>query len=455
MAAPHKAAWDGLTLDTSLSVTQLVNMIHQSALESTGDIEHGRFRLHLEHETPLESEWRVAGYANSLEKFLVFTLQLAERAGRTELTSTITWYVTHKEPGKGIFAGKTVVMSAHHVYMQFLRNLAQQTLAADPGARVDIRDIDQGVPADPGAGAPPPPPPISTGLPTGQPLPPPPPPGPSLAPPSPPSPPSLLAGRVLPPPPPPPGPSLGPPPLPPGLPLGHVPAASVGTPLPPVAPRLGRVHGGGGLVTSVPGIGPRATDPNAPPVVPPPLPPRASAAPPPLPPAMPLSPAQPTPLSPTPTSVPRDTTMGTWHPGFDDDARTALEAEAELNSNDNTMLGVPGNSSNRTLELHVEGREPIPLLGPIVLGRDPVAPSISISAQPTPLEDSAMSLSKTHTLIEPSAAGATITDLHSTNGTFLLLAGGQDERLEPGVARHLEVGQPIRIGKLRVQLYRR
>ena len=57
----------------------------------------------------------------------------------------------------------------------------------------------------------------------------------------------------------------------------------------------------------------------------------------------------------------------------------------------------------------------------LVIGRSPTPPDGKESLEALPYGDG--SLSKTHLMIEPSAAGLEVTDLHSTNGTAIVRGG--------------------------------
>ncbi len=74
----------------------------------------------------------------------------------------------------------------------------------------------------------------------------------------------------------------------------------------------------------------------------------------------------------------------------------------------------------------------LPLTGPIVIGRDPLAPPSHPSAAPVPLADTAKSISKTHLLVAPAHSGVLVMDLHSINGVAVRLPDGDEATLTAG-----------------------
>ncbi len=227
MAKPHKFAWNGVDIETSLSFEQVANLAQRAAQESTGDLLHGKHRIASVRSSERQIEFRINDFLITFKKFLVFHLDFESRGGRTWVSSRIEWYVTTQPTVGGFIPVGFKTMIGHHTYMQFARNLAEQVRAADPSARVTLREGIAGAatsdPARPAVqpAAPKPAPPQAFDIPVAPPPPPPPAPrpGPGMRPPPPPR----SAGRAVPPPPPAPRPATPPP-------------------------------GGAGLVTGVPGM---------------------------------------------------------------------------------------------------------------------------------------------------------------------------------------------------------
>lgn len=74
----------------------------------------------------------------------------------------------------------------------------------------------------------------------------------------------------------------------------------------------------------------------------------------------------------------------------------------------------------------------LPLTGPIVIGRDPLAPPSHPGAAPVTLPDLAHSISKTHLLVAPAHSGVLVMDLHSVNGVAVTLPNGNEATLTAG-----------------------
>ncbi len=285
MAKQHKYAWNGVDVETSLSVETLANMAQRAALESTGNLLKGKHRIVSTSSTDRAIEFRINDFLISFKKLMVFSLAFTERSGRVYASTSIDWYMTSQSTVGGFIPVSTKALVGYDTFMQFVYNFATQVRQADASARVTVREGTQNAappapvqgeaegPAHAPSAAPPPPPPA--------PVAPPPPPPPSAAPP-PPSPP---------PPPPPPATPVAPPPPP---------AAA-----PPAAPSTVR-QSSSGLVVGVPGR-----------VPPPPLPPAAPAT------------TQPgdldeTRLTSTPDGVRR------WEVVFDDGRRMTVEGAVAL-----------------------------------------------------------------------------------------------------------------------------
>lgn len=244
MAKQHKHAWNGLDLETSLPIETLANMAQRAALESTGDLVRGKFRIVSTSSTDRAIEFRINDFLISFKKLMVFSLNFEQRGGRTFASTSIDWYVTTQST-VAFIPVSTKSMVAHHTFMQFVYNLAAQVQQADATARVTVREGAQAALA-----APAPAPPEESGpqqtdhqaapSPAAAPVPPPPPPPPpaeaavsSARPPAPPPPPPVMPARPAS--------------------LAHAPARS-------------------GLVTGIPGsaAAPTAATPAPPPPPPPP-----------------------------------------------------------------------------------------------------------------------------------------------------------------------------------------
>ncbi len=94
-----------------------------------------------------------------------------------------------------------------------------------------------------------------------------------------------------------------------------------------------------------------------------------------------------------------------------------------------TVLGTPlpptGASVATGWRLVLPGGAEVLLDRPVLLGRDPVAPEGVRGAHPIAVRDPEKTVSKTHALLTPEPGGVRVRDLHSTNGTTLVLQAGR------------------------------
>jgi hypothetical protein len=88
--------------------------------------------------------------------------------------------------------------------------------------------------------------------------------------------------------------------------------------------------------------------------------------------------------------------------------------------------------------------------GVTVVGRNPSPTAAVPDAAAVPLDDPEKSLSKTHAVIEPTATGLAVTDLHSTNGVAVVAPDGRTEVAEPGSALPAPAGSVIVLGRFRL-----
>lgn len=417
MAKPHKYAWNGVDVETTLAIETLANMAQRAAMESTGDLLKGKHRIVSVKSTDREIEFRVNDYLISFNKLMVFTLSFETSGGRTFAHTTIEWYMTTQTTVGGFIPVSTKTMVAHHTYMQFVTNLATQVRAADRTARITIRE---GV--------------ETVGSPTD-----------AAATPRTPAPPSAPAGIGAPPP-----PTASLPAVPP-IPAAH---SSFAPPPPPVGtpPHAGSVP---------PPPPPRAGS------VPPPPPPRAGSIPPPPPAgtAVPPPPASGAPLpppaapaAPPPPALPVPSTgLVTGIPGRPSSAATAppppppiaglAPIAAQMFVEDNDLDATRLSQSGVTLKpwvLHFSDGRSVTVGPDVVIGRDPVA---SDGRRAVPVTDSHKSVSKTHAVLEVRDGMLWVTDLHSTNGTSVTNAVGEATSCPPGVAMPVGDGWTVSAGE--------
>lgn len=395
MAKPHKYAWNGIDVETTLTFEQLANMAQRAAQESTGDLMHGKFRIASVRSSDRQIEFRINDFLITYKKCLVFFLDFETRSGRTWMSSRIDWYITTQSTVGGFIPVGSKTMVAHRTYMQFVHNLAGQVRLADPQARITIRE---GVAVTGAAASPPTGSDGTSGLAaqTAQPAPRAPAitrvPAPVSAAPVP-LPPQAGSFEAFRPPPPPPGPA----------PSSRVPAPSA-HPSPVVPqPPTGSI---GGLVTSVPGM-PQRTESVEPPS----------------------------------EVVPR---------GY---ASIAEQLFAEDEGLFHTRLVQQTNAALPWSICLPDGSERL-LQGALVLGRNPSIPPGSGAVQVS-VTDPDRSVSKTHALLEVRDGLPWVTDLHSTNGTTLTNDIGEALVCDPGTAVPVGDGWVVGLGQCELRIVRR
>ena len=129
-------------------------MAQRSAQECTGDLMHGKHRIASTRSAERQIEFRLNDFLITFKKFMVFHLDFELRGGRTWMSSRIDWYVTTQPTVGGFIPVASKTMIGHNTYMQFVRHLAAQVKAADPQARVTIREGVASTAPAPGAPAP-------------------------------------------------------------------------------------------------------------------------------------------------------------------------------------------------------------------------------------------------------------------------------------------------------------
>jgi hypothetical protein len=104
--------------------------------------------------------------------------------------------------------------------------------------------------------------------------------------------------------------------------------------------------------------------------------------------------------------------------------------------------------------LRAPGGLDVLVLRPVLLGRDPAADPGRPEAAAITLSDPARSVSKTHALVEVIEGRVIVTDLHSTNGTRVLMPDGETRELDPGRGAEAPNGATLLLGEFAVRLDR-
>ncbi|WP_297909963.1 RDD family protein [uncultured Actinomyces sp.] len=116
---------------------------------------------------------------------------------------------------------------------------------------------------------------------------------------------------------------------------------------------------------------------------------------------------------------------------------------AQDDADDRTQLGVRYDTARVTFDTGVT----YPFGGTIVLGRNPLAPASHPTASPVPVDDPQRSVSKTHVALTATREGVLVEDLHSTGGTVVVRADGEETPVLPGAPVHARAGDTVRYGQ--------
>lgn len=112
-------------------------------------------------------------------------------------------------------------------------------------------------------------------------------------------------------------------------------------------------------------------------------------------------------------------------------------------ADDRTQLGVRYDTARVTFDTGVT----YPFGGTIVLGRNPLAPASHPTASPVPVDDPQRSVSKTHVALTATREGVLVEDLHSTGGTVVVRADGEETPVLPGAPVQACAGDTVRYGQ--------
>jgi hypothetical protein len=93
----------------------------------------------------------------------------------------------------------------------------------------------------------------------------------------------------------------------------------------------------------------------------------------------------------------------------------------------------------------------VDLDGPVLLGRDPAGIPDRPGARLVPLADSGKTVSKTHALVEPTAEGVRVRELHSTNGIAIDTAAGR-QIVTPGGEGIAPSGATVMLGSFAIRI---
>ena len=124
-------------------------------------------------------------------------------------------------------------------------------------------------------------------------------------------------------------------------------------------------------------------------------------------------------------------------------AQASDSSLSQDDADDRTQLGVRYDTARVTFDTGVT----YPFGGTIVLGRNPLAPASHPTASPVPVDDPQRSVSKTHVALTATREGVLVEDLHSTGGTVVVHADGEETPVLPGAPVHARAGDTVRYGQ--------
>ena len=124
-------------------------------------------------------------------------------------------------------------------------------------------------------------------------------------------------------------------------------------------------------------------------------------------------------------------------------AQASDSSLSQDDADDRTQLGVRYDTARVTFDTGVT----YPFGGTIVLGRNPLAPASHPTASPVPVDDPQRSVSKTHVALTATREGVLVEDLHSTGGTVVVRADGEETPVLPGAPVQARAGDTVRYGQ--------
>lgn len=128
---------------------------------------------------------------------------------------------------------------------------------------------------------------------------------------------------------------------------------------------------------------------------------------------------------------------------YSTNAQASDSSLSQDDADDRTQLGVRYDTARVTFDTGVT----YPFGGTIVLGRNPLAPASHPTASPVPVDDPQRSVSKTHVALTATREGVLVEDLHSTGGTVVVRADGEETPVLPGAPVQARPGDTVRYGQ--------
>ena len=128
---------------------------------------------------------------------------------------------------------------------------------------------------------------------------------------------------------------------------------------------------------------------------------------------------------------------------YSTNAQASDSSLSQDDADDRTQLGVRYDTARVTFDTGGT----YPFGGTIVLGRNPLAPASHPTASPVPVDDPQRTVSKTHVALTATREGVLVEDLHSTGGTVIVRADGEETPVLPGAPVQACAGDTVRYGQ--------
>jgi hypothetical protein len=136
---PHKYADNGVALDTALSIADLKAICARAAVESTGDLWNGQYKILEAESGETWIRYQIPG-ALRLLKLMVFSVKMTSDGARSTLETEIEDYYTTQTTVMYFIPVTPKKMVTRHSYVQFINKVANTVRQADPSARIAISE---------------------------------------------------------------------------------------------------------------------------------------------------------------------------------------------------------------------------------------------------------------------------------------------------------------------------
>lgn len=138
MGRPHKYAGSRLTARTALPPERVRELCAASAEVAVGTTWDGRSVTVLTESTPAGDRYEIRSGLRARFVQIQFAVAIARDGDATDVGATITWYRTTQTRWMWFIPVSPKTMLGHHVFLQFVQDLAQRLRAEDPTSSVSV-----------------------------------------------------------------------------------------------------------------------------------------------------------------------------------------------------------------------------------------------------------------------------------------------------------------------------